>query len=156
MIKVIKQIISKLKNKKLSVAFAESCTGGMLSQIITSVNGASKVFTFSVITYSNQSKIEFLKVPSGILKKYGSVSKECCSSMVNNLAKISKAKLNLAITGVAGPTGGTKQKPVGLVFIGIKRNKKIKISKYLFKNQNRKNIRINSVKKSLKLIEEFI
>jgi|TARA_B100000780_G_C21093283_1_gene440702 nicotinamide-nucleotide amidase len=156
MIKNIKKIVSKLKDRKINISFAESCTGGMLAQTITSVSGASKIFAFSIITYSNESKIEYLKVPSNIIKKYGSVSQECCTSMVKNLAKISKAKLNIAITGVAGPNGGTKQKPVGLVYIGVKKNKRIKINKYLFKNQNRKNIRKNSVKKTLKLIEEFI
>jgi len=156
MIKNIKKIVSKLKDRKINISFAESCTGGMLAQTISSVSGASKIFAFSIITYSNESKIEYLKVPSNIIKKYGSVSQECCTSMVKNLAKISKAKLNIAITGVAGPNGGTKQKPVGLVYIGVKKNKRIKINKYLFKNQNRKNIRKNSVKKTLKLIEEFI
>jgi len=154
--KNIKKIIFRLTKKKLSLALAESCTGGMLAQTITSVSGASKVFALSLITYSNQSKIRFLKVPHKIIRKYGAVSKECCYSMVLNLAKISKAKLNLAITGIAGPRGGTKKKPVGLVYIGIKKNNDIKIHKYLFKNISREMIRKNSVKKSLELIKEFI
>ena len=154
--KKIKQIIFKLKSKKINLSVAESCTGGMLAESITSVSGASKVFNFGVITYSNQSKIKYLKVPNKIIKKYGSVSEECCLSMVTYLTKISKSKLNLAITGIAGPKGGTKRKPVGLVYIGIKKNNKTKINKYLFKNKNREYIRKNSVKKSLDLIEEFI
>jgi len=154
--KKIKQIIFKLKGKKINLSVAESCTGGMLAESITSVSGASKVFNFGVITYSNQSKIKYLKVPNKIIKKYGSVSEECCLSMVTNLTKISKSKLNLAITGIAGPKGGTKRKPVGLVYIGIKKNNKTKINKYLFKNKNREYIRKNSVKKSLELIQEFI
>jgi len=154
--KKISQIIYKLIKKKINLSVAESCTGGMLSENITSVNGASKVFTFGVITYANKSKVKYLNVPYKIIKKYGAVSKECCHSMVVNLAKISKAKLNLAITGIAGPGGGTKQKPVGLVYIGIKRNKDIKILKYLFRNQNRKIVRKKSVEMALKLIEEFI
>jgi len=154
--KKIKQIIFKLKSKKINLSVAESCTGGMLAESITSVSGASKVFNFGVITYSNQSKIKYLKVPNKIIKKYGSVSKECCLSMVTYLTKISKSKLNLAITGIAGPNGGTKRKPVGLVYIGIKKKNKTKINKYLFKNKNREYIRKNSVKKSLDLIEEFI
>jgi nicotinamide-nucleotide amidase len=154
--KKIKQIISILEDKNLKLSVAESCTGGMLAQQITSVNGASKVFTYGVVTYSDQSKIKNLNVPYKIIKKYGSVSKECCTSMVKNLAKISKAKLNLSITGIAGPTGGSKNKPIGLVYIGIKKNKKIKIIKYLFKNKNRECIRKMSVQKSLELIKKFI
>jgi nicotinamide-nucleotide amidase len=154
--KKIKQIIFKLNKKKKILSVAESCTGGMLAERITSVSGASKVFNFGLVTYSNKSKIKYLKVPNKIIKKYGAVSQECCHSMVTNLAKISKAKLSLAITGIAGPKGGTKRKPVGLVYIGIKNKKKTKINKYLFKNKNREYIRKNSVKKSLELIEEFI
>tara|TARA_B110000967_G_scaffold5045_1_gene4988 strand:- start:1213 stop:1680 length:468 start_codon:yes stop_codon:yes gene_type:complete len=151
-----KQIVSKLSIKKMNLSVAESCTGGMLAQSITSVSGASKVFSFGIVTYSNQSKIKYLKVPSKIIKKFGSVSEECCYSMVNNLSEISKAKINLAITGVAGPNGGTKKKPVGLVYIAIKKNKKIKVNKYLFKNKNRNKIRKNSVLKALELIKKFI
>jgi len=152
----IQLIVSKLEKKKLSLSLAESCTGGMLAQNITSVKGASKVFTFSIVTYSDQSKIKYLKVPSQIIREYGSVSEECCYHMVKNLAKISKTKLNLAITGIAGPNGGTSKKPVGLVFIGIKKNKKIRINKYLFKNKDRESIRKNSVKKSIELIKQSI
>jgi nicotinamide-nucleotide amidase len=127
-----------------------------LAQKITSVSGASKVFTLGIITYSDQMKIKFLKVPRQIIKKYGAVSKETCRSMVINLSKISKTTLNLAITGIAGPKGGTNRKPVGLVYIGIKKNKKIDIKKYLFKKQNRESVRRSSVKKSLELIKKFI
>jgi len=98
--KNIKLIISKLVKKKINLSCAESCTGGMLAQNITSVSGASKVFTFSIVTYSNQSKIKFLKISPNIIKKNGAVSKECCFSMLKNLEKISKAKLNLVITGI--------------------------------------------------------
>tara|TARA_B110000971_G_scaffold209647_1_gene236025 strand:+ start:351 stop:821 length:471 start_codon:yes stop_codon:yes gene_type:complete len=154
--KKVKQILSKLIKKKINLSVVESCTGGMLSQYISSVNGASKVFIFGIITYSNKSKIQYLKVPHKIIKKYGAVSEECCYSMVNNLAKISKARLNLAITGIAGPKGGTKKKPVGLVYIGIKKGSKIKINKYLFKKMSRDSVRKKSVKKSLDLIKEII
>jgi nicotinamide-nucleotide amidase len=154
--KDIKKIITKLKKKKINLSVAESCTGGMLAQIITSVSGASQVFSLGIVTYSNQSKIKYLKVPYKIIKNNGAVSEECCRSMLLNLAKISKAKLNLAITGIAGPNGGTKQKPVGLVYIGIKKNEKIEITKYLFLKKSRENIRKNSVIKSLELIKKFI
>jgi len=154
--KDIKKIITKLKKKNINLSVAESCTGGMLAQIITSVSGASQVFSLGIVTYSNQSKIKYLKVPYKIIKNNGAVSEECCRSMLLNLAKISKAKLNLAITGIAGPNGGTKQKPVGLVYIGIKKNEKIEITKYLFLKKSRENIRKNSVIKSLELIKKFI
>ena len=148
-----KKIISQLKRKKLKIALAESCTGGMLSSAITSVSGASKVFTMSLITYSNQAKIRILKVPKKIIQKYGAVSIQCCLSMVNNLSKISKSKICVSITGVAGPKGGTRQKPVGLVFIGVKNGKKIVVSKNQFKNKGRNAIQRATVKKALNLIK---
>ena len=112
-----KKIILRLKRKKLKLALAESCTGGMLSNAITSVNGASKVFSMGLVTYSNQAKMSILKVPKKIIQKHGAVSIQCCLSMVNNLSKISKSKMCVSITGIAGPKGGTKQKPIGLVYI---------------------------------------
>ena len=109
------KIVLLLKRKKLKIAFAESCTGGMLSSAITSVNGSSKVFTMGLVAYSNQAKTSILKVPEKIIKQYGAVSVQCCLGMVNNLSKISKSKVCVSITGIAGPKGGSKQKPVGLV-----------------------------------------
>ena len=148
----MKSLIKILIKKKIKVSFAESCTGGLLASTVTSVNGASKVFNLGLITYSNQSKIKVLKVNKNIIKKYGAVSYECCKSMVNNLAKISKANINISITGIAGPKGGTKQKPVGLVYIGIKKGNKIKVNEYLFKSQKRSSIQRATVKKALDLI----
>tara|TARA_B100000767_G_scaffold39364_1_gene33058 strand:- start:602 stop:1072 length:471 start_codon:yes stop_codon:yes gene_type:complete len=156
MLKKIKQVVAMLKNRRISLSIAESCTGGMFAQKLTGVSGASKVFSFGIITYSNQSKIKYLKVPPKTIKRYGAVSRECCKAMLINLSKISKTKLSVAITGIAGPKGGSKLKPVGLVYVGIKKGNKIKIKEYLFKNTNRENIRINSVKKLLELIKNFI
>ena len=150
------KVVKKLIKKKLKVSFAESCTGGLLSSSITSISGSSKVFNLGLITYSNKTKVDILKIPNKIIKKYGAVSEECCHSMLVNLEKISRAKINLAITGIAGPKGGTKKKPVGLVFIGIKKGKRIKINKYLFVGIKRESVRKNSVKKSLDLIKKFI
>ena len=149
-------LIKKLVKKKLKISFAESCTGGMLSSAITSISGASKVFNIGLITYSNQAKIKFLKVNKNIIEKYGAVSHECCFAMVKNLSKISKANINVSITGIAGPNGGTKQKPVGLVFIGIKKGNKIVIKKNLFKSKNRKAIQKATVKKALQLVNSII
>ena len=150
--KKIINIINLLKRKKLKLAIAESCTGGMLSSAITSVSGASKVFSMGLVTYSNQAKISILKVPKQIIKKHGAVSIQCCLSMVNNLSKISKSKVCVSITGIAGPKGGTKQKPVGLVYIGVKNRKKIVVSKNQFKNKGRNAIQKATVNKTLKLI----
>ena len=148
----MKHLIRLLIKKKIKISFAESCTGGLLASSITSISGASKVFNLGLITYSNQTKIKVLKVNKNIIKKYGAVSHECCYAMVNNLSKISKANINLSITGIAGPKGGTKQKPIGLVYIGIKKGKKIQINKYLFKSKKRSSIQKATVKKALDLI----
>ena len=146
-----KKLISLLKKKKLKISFAESCTGGLMSSIITSNDGSSKVFNLGLVTYSNEAKQKILKVPSKIIKKYGAVSVQCCLSMVNKLSKISNSQINISITGIAGPKGGTKEKPVGLVFIGTKFNRKTLVNKYLFKNKSRKNfqrITVNTVIKT--------
>ena len=150
------QIVNLLKNKKLTLSTAESCTGGMLAQTITSVRGASKIFKFGVVTYSNYSKTKYLKVSLKIIKKYGTVSKQCCQAMVNNLSKISKSKLNIAITGIAGPKGGSKLKPIGLVYIGIKKGKKNIVIRNLFRYKSRISIQKATVKKALNIINSLI
>ena len=148
----MESLIKLLTKKKLKLSTAESCTGGLLASLIASVNGASKVFNLGLITYSNQAKIKILKVNKNIIRKYGAVSEECCAAMVINLSKISKANINVSITGIAGPNGGTKQKPVGLVYIGIKKGNKIQINKCLFKSRKRLSIQRATVKKALKFI----
>ena len=148
----MKSLIRILTKKKLKISFAESCTGGLLASSITSISGASKVFNLGFITYSNQAKIKVLKINNSIIRKYGAVSHECCYAMVKNLSRISKANINLSITGIAGPKGGTKQKPVGLVYIGVKRDNKIQINKYLFKSKKRSSIQKATVKKALDLV----
>tara|TARA_B100000787_G_scaffold158941_1_gene136702 strand:- start:804 stop:1274 length:471 start_codon:yes stop_codon:yes gene_type:complete len=150
------KLVQKLIKKKLKVSFAESCTGGMLSSIITSISGSSKVFNIGFITYSNKAKMSILKVPKKIITKHGAVSKECCLSMVKNLSKISKANISVSITGIAGPNGGTKLKPVGLVYIGIKKGNKIIVKKYLFKRKNRILVQKATVNTSLKMINKII
>ena len=130
MYNLVKKVVKSLIKKKIKISFAESCTGGLLASSITSISGSSKIFNLGLITYSNQAKIKFLNVNKNTIKKYGAVSHECCLSMVNNLSKISKANINVSITGIAGPNGGTKQKPVGLVYIGVKKGNKTLIKKY--------------------------
>ena len=147
-----KKVINLLRKKKLKISFAESCTGGMLASSITAIRGSSKIFTLGLITYSNQSKINILKIKRNIIIKHGAVSYETCLSMVKNLSLMSKTHVSVSITGVAGPGGGTKSKPVGLVYIGVKKGKKILIKKYLFKSKKREVIQRSSVNKALNLV----
>ena len=147
-----KKIVKKLIKKKIKISIAESCTGGMVSSAITSNSGSSKIFNLGLVTYSNQSKINILKVSKKIIKKYGTVSKQVCKAMVKNLSKISKTNLTLSVTGIAGPGGATRKKPIGLVYVGIKKDNKISIQKYLFKNKGRSYIQKATVNKCLGLI----
>tara|TARA_B100000795_G_scaffold249830_1_gene217605 strand:- start:197 stop:661 length:465 start_codon:yes stop_codon:yes gene_type:complete len=152
----IQLLHKELIKKKLTISVAESCTGGLLAHNLTKLANSSKYFQMGLITYSNQAKINILKVNKDIIQKYGAVSSECCKAMVQNLSRISKSKINISITGVAGPGGGTKLKPVGLVYIGIKKGNKIAIKENLFTNKNRVSIQKATVRTSLKLINSII
>ena len=147
-----KKIVSLSKRKKLKLAIAESCTGGMLSSAITSVSGSSKVFNLGLVAYSNESKIKVLKISKKLIRKYGAVSEQVCKAMAKNISKIGKTNMSVSVTGIAGPSGGSKKKPVGLVYVGIKKGNKISIKKYLFKNKGRSYIQRATVYKSLSLI----
>ena len=149
-------LIKKLIKKKLKISFAESCSGGMLASAMTSISGASKVFDLGLVTYSNQSKIKILKINKIIIKRYGAVSAECCEAMVKNLTKISNALINVSVTGIAGPNGGSKSKPIGLVYIGLIKGKKLIINKNLFKSKSRISIQRATVDKTLKLVNSII
>ena len=152
----IRLLHKKLIKKKITISVAESCTGGLLAHNLTRFANSSKYFQMGLITYSNQAKIKILKVNKNIIKKYGAVSDECCKAMVKNLSKISKSKINISITGIAGPGGGTKEKPIGLVYIGINKGKNTSINKYLFKSKNRGNIQSLTVRKVIKNIINLI
>ena len=152
----MKTLVKTLIKKKLKISFAESCTGGMLSSSITSISGSSKIFSLGFITYSNKAKIDILKVPKKIITKYGAVSKECCLSMVKNLSKITKTNISVSVTGIAGPSGGTTSKPVGLVYIGIKKGKKLIIQKNIFINKDRISTQKLATAKVLKSIINLI
>ena len=153
---ILKKVHNKLIQKKLTISVAESCTGGLLSSYLTSLPRASNYFQNGLITYSNKSKIKLLKVNKKIIEKYGAVSQQCCKKMVQNLSRITNSKINISITGIAGPGGGSKLKPVGLVYIGLKKSNKIIISKNIFKQKKRKLIQIATVKKTLELINSII
>ena len=146
------KILKLLTKKKLTLSFAESCTGGLLASSITSISGSSKVFNMGLVTYSNNAKVKLLKVPKKTITKYGAVSYETCLSMVENLSKISKSSISISITGVAGPSGGTEEKPVGLVYIGLKTGGKTIIKKNLFKSKSRISIQKSTVNQTLKMI----
>ena len=152
----LKKIHKKLIDKKLTISVAESCTGGLLASNLTKLANSSKYFQMGLITYSNEAKTKILKVDRNIIKKYGAVSKECCEEMVKNLYKISKSKINVSITGIAGPGGGSKLKPVGLVYIGIKTGKYLLILENKFKSRSRSSIQKNTVREVLNRITKII
>ena len=154
--KLAQKVVKILKKKKIKISFTESCTGGLLSSSITSISGSSKVFTMGLVTYSNQSKVNILKIPKKKIMKHGAVSYETCLSMVKNLNKVSKTNVSVSITGIAGPNGGTTKKPVGLVYIGIKKGNKILVQKNYFKNNTRSLIQRAAVNKALNLILRFV
>jgi nicotinamide-nucleotide amidase len=152
----IQLLHKKLIKKKLTISVAESCTGGLLAHNLTRLANSSKYFQMGLTTYSNQAKIKILKVNKKIIEKYGAVSEECCKSMVQNLNKISKSKINVSITGIAGPGGASKNKPVGLVYIGIKNGRTVLIKKNKFKSKNRNSIQKLTVQKVIKIILNLI
>ena len=142
----IELLHKKLIQKKLTISVAESCTGGLLAHNLTKLANSSKYFQMGLTTYSNEAKIKILKVDKNVIKKYGAVSKECCKAMVENLSKISKSRINISITGIAGPGGASKNKPVGLVYIGIKVSKKLLIKENRYRSKNRNTIQKLTVK----------
>ena len=152
----IQLLHKKLIQKKLTISVVESCTGGLLAHNLTKLANSSKYFQMGLTTYSNQAKIKILKVNKNIINKYGAVSKECCKSMVQNLSKISKSKINVSITGIAGPGGSSKNKPVGLVYIGIKKGKTLLIKENRFKSKKRNLIQTLTVKEAIKILLKLI
>lgn len=153
----LKNLTTKLKKNKIKIAVAESCTGGLISYNLTKIPGASKFFMMGIVSYSNISKLDLLKVRQKTLTKYGAVSAEICKEMCNNLLKISKTNIAISVTGIAGPDGGTKKKPIGLVYVGICSKNKFEIKKFNFgKKLSRINIQNQTLKKTIKLIENHI
>ena len=145
-------LIKYLINKKLSISVAESCTGGLVAALFTSKPGSSKIFKLGIVSYSNKSKVDILKVPKSIIRKYGAVSEQCCKYMLMGISKLSKTKISISVTGIAGPKGGTIKKPIGTVFVGIKLNNNYKIFKFTFKNNGRKYIQNCTIQKISKII----
>ena len=152
----IQLLHKKLIKKKITISLAESCTGGLLAYNLTKLANSSKYFQMGLTTYSNQAKIKLLRVNKNIINKYGAVSRECCKAMVQNLSNISKSRINLSITGIAGPGGGSKYKPIGLVYIGIKKGNNLKIYEHKFKSKNRNKIQLLTVKEAIKKLLKLI
>ena len=143
------KLVKKLKKKRLKISFAESCTGGLLAHSITTINGASKIFNLSVVTYSNDSKSSILKVPKKIINKFGAVSEEVVGEMVTGALSESRANLGIAISGIAGPGGGSPERPVGTVCIAWKLNEGVEIKKTFLFDGNRNEVRYKTVLKAL-------
>jgi len=150
-----KVLIDKLKLLSFTISAAESCTGGLLSSAIVNNSGASSIFERSFITYSNEAKINILKINNSIIDEFGAVSKQTANHMASSLVNNFNADIGIGITGIAGPNGGSKDKPVGLVWIGFGTKKKIITKKYLF-NGNRLYIRMKATLESLKELNTFL
>lgn len=148
-------IISRLVKKGLSLAVAESCTGGLVCHKITQTPGASETFREGIICYSNESKIKRLGIPAKLLSRYGAVSPQVCKLMVQNVGRQASANIGLAVTGIAGPDGGSSQKPVGLVFIGLYINNKVAIKRFIFKG-SRARIKEQAANTALKMLIDNI
>ena len=145
-----KQLVEFLKNKGLHIACAESCTGGLIAAALTSVPGASACLEISVVTYSNAAKTKLICVPEPVLDKFGAVSYEVAKAMAEGVLVLSEADLAIAVTGIAGPDGGTPEKPVGLVFIGIATPNGTEVTRCRF-DGNRESVRAQTVEKALSL-----
>lgn len=152
---LLTKVSDKLKKNGLKIATAESCTGGLLAHTLTNISGSSEYFEMGIISYSNQSKIEVLDVPFEIIEKHGAVSKEVAKAMAIGIKNKAGTNIGISTTGIAGPTGGTLEKPVGLVYIGIAGIKDIDIKKFLFSGNRLQNKR-STCTEALKMILENI
>jgi PncC family amidohydrolase len=153
--KIIRQIHLQLKVRNKTIAIAESCTGGQLCSLLTSLPGASDYFLLGAITYSNKSKEEILKIPEKMLIKYGAVSRPVAVLMAKNIRKKAAADIGLSITGIAGPGGATKNKPVGTVYISLSTKHKNTCRKFNFQG-NRRHIRKASTQSALRLLCAYL
>ena len=153
--KLFSKVVKKLIYNNISTSVAESCTGGLLSSKITSISGVSKIYYLGLVVYSNNSKLSILNISNKLINKYGVVSKQSAKQILQNLYKLTKSQLCICTTGIAGPNGGTVDKPVGLIFIGIKYKKKIIIIKKKYKG-TRIQIQNKTVQDIFKTIDKLI
>ena len=152
---IVDDVVRKLIDNRLSVATAESCTGGLIAGAITSVPGSSACFSYGLVTYSNEAKRKLLGVPQQILTRYGAVSSETAYAMADGLKKLTEAVIAVSVTGIAGPDGGSEEKPVGLVYIGLVSGGKIITERCQFSG-SREEIRNKTVNKAIVLIDQCI
>jgi PncC family amidohydrolase len=150
----ILKLLRHFTDMEIKIAIAESCTGGFISHMFTNISGASKVFERGIVCYSNQSKIDLLNVDPQILEKYGAVSNEVVKQLANNIRVLSNVDIGIGISGIAGPTGGTPEKPVGLVFISISTDNELKVQQYKFKT-DRISFKMEVLEKLIQLLEEL-
>lgn len=151
----IENIIKNFSEKNLKISVAESCTGGYISHMFTNISGSSKVFDRGIVCYSNQSKIDLLNVDPKIIDKYGAVSEQVVKQLAENIRIISKVDIGIGISGIAGPTGGAPEKPVGIVFIGVSTEKDTIIKKFNFKT-DRITFKKKVLEKVIDLIQELL
>lgn len=154
-IKLLNKISTLLNEKKITVATAESCTGGFIAHTLTNISGSSNYFDRGIISYSNDAKNELLSVSKELLKEYGAVSEPIAKAMAEGIRKISNSDIGLSTTGIAGPTGGTKEKPVGLVYIGLSTKKDTIVKKFRF-NEDRIGNKIATCNAVLNLLYEYL
>ena len=152
---IVTEVHSLLIKKKKSIAVAESCTAGLLSSYLTQIPGSSKYFILGVVAYSNKAKENILKIPANIIAKKGAVSKNVAELLAKSVRLITKADFGIGITGIAGPGGGSKEKPVGTVFIAIDSTNKKLCKKFIFTG-NRLTVRKKAVFKSLELLKRML
>lgn len=152
---LVEKISMKLKERGLKMVTAESCTGGMVAAAMTDRAGSSDVFECGFVTYSNDSKMELLGVPAATIEKYGAVSAQTAEAMVKGALEHSRAHIAVAVTGIAGPSGGTTEKPVGLVYVGYGSRDKVHMKEHRFSG-DRANVRRQAVEKALRHLLEFI
>ena len=150
-----KKLFDNCLKRNLIVTTAESCTGGMLASSIVSISGSSNIFHSSFVTYSNEMKSKMLEIPIELIIKNGAVSEIVAYNMASNVLNLMKADLSIAVTGIAGPGGGSESKPVGLVWVAVGTIKKIITKKYFFKG-NRLEIRKETTIEALKLANRII
>ncbi|HVY11930.1 MAG TPA: CinA family protein [Alphaproteobacteria bacterium] len=149
------EVVRLFQVKSRKMAFAESCSGGLLAAAITYVSGASDVFERGFVTYANEAKHEELKVPSALIRQHGAVSKEVAEAMAKGVRQVARADVGVSITGIAGPTGGSEHKPVGLVYIGIATAKSCEVKRFNFPG-GRKDVRGQTVMEALKMLKDYI
>lgn len=149
---LVPRIAKRLKARKQWLATAESCTGGLIAQLLTGVAGSSAWFERGLVTYSNRAKVELLGVPQSVIDRHGAVSRECCEAMASGLLQQAAVQWAISVTGIAGPSGGSKDKPVGTVWIGVAQAGAVEARHFLFSG-DRESIRRQSAEAALGMLE---